>query len=355
MIYLFVSIYTLLFTWLALNTSNKTARKILIVISVVFPIIIAGFRFNNGADYLQYKNLYDRFINYGVFSSSTSTKSIEIGFQWILRICSLFTTDSIYYFFLISLITIGLFYYGIWKESNNILFSITLFFISGIYLDTFNAVRQYLAVSIIFISVKYLINKEFVKYMIIVLIASLFHYSAIIMILVYPLFNIRLSFLKVICLIGLMFSMGGILFSFIIDVMNKTRYGYLINSNFDAPAATTSSIIAISYMSILVIIIYYYYYKCRKTIFDRRYFTLQIIIWMTTLSSYFIPLSYRLQYYFVPLEIIVIPYFVQKVSDKSIRAIMITSIVIMYLTITSIGIIYKGWYTCLPYNFYFNL
>ena len=50
---------------------------------------------------------------------------------------------------------------------------------------SFNGIRQAIAISIIFLSIKYLIENKISKTIIIILIASLFHYSAIIFLPIY--------------------------------------------------------------------------------------------------------------------------------------------------------------------------
>lgn len=77
--------------------------------------------------------------------------------------------------------------YMFYKHSNDPISSILIYFGMGYYTNTFNNVRQSLALSIVFFSISYLINRDFRKYLLLVLVATLFHYSAIIMLVLYPL------------------------------------------------------------------------------------------------------------------------------------------------------------------------
>ncbi len=84
-----------------------------------------------------------------------------------------------------TLIPFMLFFYN---YSANYAFSVYIFFTMGIFVSTFNGIRQYIAVGLILLGSKYLFSPkkhDFWKLLVLVFIASLFHNSALIMIPVY--------------------------------------------------------------------------------------------------------------------------------------------------------------------------
>ncbi len=83
--------------------------------------------------------------------------------------------------------------YMITKYSNNILVSVIMFCMMGFYTTTFNLVRQSIAVSIFFLSIPYLINRNRIKYILCSILAISMHYSAIVLLLAYPLTNKELT------------------------------------------------------------------------------------------------------------------------------------------------------------------
>lgn len=59
-------------------------------------------------------------------------------------------------------------------------------------------IRQGIALAIVFYGLKYVLNKSLINYIVICLFASLFHYSAVISLIIYPLFKIRWNYTKMI-------------------------------------------------------------------------------------------------------------------------------------------------------------
>jgi transmembrane protein EpsG len=93
--------------------------------------------------------------------------------------------DSATMFFLVSFITIGLCVWRIAKSSRMFLFSMLLFIFAGSWHGSFNGIRQHLAMAVIFAGSTFIIQKKFYKYALVVILASLFHSSALVMLPVY--------------------------------------------------------------------------------------------------------------------------------------------------------------------------
>ncbi|MBP1943290.1 hypothetical protein J2Z26_003068 [Bacillus luteolus] len=127
---------------------------------------------NVGVDYPMY---------YGFFLQENYHALLEPGINFIYDIAVHF--DS-FYIFAASVYFLFLFFIllGIWRNSPNYLISIFLFIIMHIYYNAFNQIRQLIAVSIIFCFAHILVsNKKLDKliYFSILLLALLFHNSAI--------------------------------------------------------------------------------------------------------------------------------------------------------------------------------
>lgn len=81
-----------------------------------------------------------------------------------------------------------------YKYSPILWFSFFLYFALGFFNTSLNISRQWLAISIIISSYPYLINRQPYKFIFLVLTASLFHYSAILFVITYPLLRCKISF-----------------------------------------------------------------------------------------------------------------------------------------------------------------
>ena len=98
-------------------------------------------------------------------------------------VIKLFTEDGQVFLFVLSLITVGLLFYGIVKRVPQADIGIFLFITTGSYLDTMNGVRQYLVSAILFFFLPKLIEeKNFIKYLVLVLLVSTIHGSALLFI-----------------------------------------------------------------------------------------------------------------------------------------------------------------------------
>tara|TARA_X000000368_G_scaffold384316_1_gene342817 strand:+ start:8922 stop:10010 length:1089 start_codon:yes stop_codon:yes gene_type:complete len=186
---------TTLFSSFFISYSNKELRKnkepinSYKLISLIPIILIASFKGNTvGTDSENYYEYY-------FFLDTVNYSLIEILIKYIVWNEPLFFTinwifkslDFSYTFYslFINILIWGLIYHSskyITDRFYNIIFcSITL----GFLFFSFNGIRQAIAISIIFMSIKFLIENKISKTIIIILIASLFHYSAIIFLPIY--------------------------------------------------------------------------------------------------------------------------------------------------------------------------
>lgn len=81
--------------------------------------------------------------------------------------------------------TIGLFLKAMYEQSDSFGWSFFLFMAFGFYFSTFNTVRYYLALALALYSVKYVLKKEWGKFLFFVLLGSGFHKSMLVVIPLY--------------------------------------------------------------------------------------------------------------------------------------------------------------------------
>lgn len=171
-IYLFIIFLIILFN----KKINTNKMNFFDVIILFFMITVCGLRKNVGTDYGLYKFYYG---NLGKGSR------FEIGFKNLMIFCNKIGCSYNVFIFIIAAITIILFYLLIKRYSKKPADSIFYFVTLGYYAFLFNIIRQMLAISISLFGIKYIKEKNFIKYLVVIVIASLFHLSALIMIPVY--------------------------------------------------------------------------------------------------------------------------------------------------------------------------
>lgn len=348
-----IMVVTLL-SYLAMHV-RKNQRIILIVVSLIIPVMVAMFRYNNGADYLMYLRMMKLAEVGGSFTTSfTSLKSIEVGYWYLLKICGFLWPRKYYLTYgLIALIICGFCYAAIWQQSKNPMLSIFLFFAAGIYFDSFNGLRQYIAVAIVVFAYKYIETGELKKYLIAVAIAFLFHYSAVIVIPAYFIRDIKMDFKKVCAIAGGCLVGGTVLFNIVSFLLSFTRYKYFLTSVEYEIQVTSSSILYTTVISVVT----FGYITIKKVKVSQQFqymMNFQILPWCAALLSLSIPLAWRVQYYFMFFEILYIPAFLREVRSKRMRLLFAAIFIVMYVVAVSYGMTQNEWYDAIPYHFYFD-
>ncbi len=168
---------------------NRTKKIIFFIFSglaVIIPSVIAGLRATNiGTDVKVYLiPLYKAALScetFSAFHKMISAHDIELLFEILVYIPTrIFSNINVTMFFVH--LPICLFLYmgaNCFKDKGHPSI-IYLFVLLAFYNMSLNIMRQFIAIAIVFYGYKFLLKKEFLKYIITVIIASFFHSSAII-------------------------------------------------------------------------------------------------------------------------------------------------------------------------------
>ena len=329
---------------------GRLVNILLILLSIIVPSLVAGLRYNNGADYKLYMLMFK---NWAEGKSFFSVKSIEVGFVTFVKATQVLSKEYWFTYTAIALVIDALFICGCWKMSTNVLLSVLLFFGTGTYFDSFNGLRQYMAAAIVFFALYYLLNKDFKKYLLLIIIATFFHNTAIIMAGAYFLRFLKFDIKKAIIVIGAVLVGRNSIYKVVTIALQYTRYSYFLNS-IEYKAQTSQSAIL---LSVVVTIIAFLIALLHKEEIDEGTNTLlnlQIVVICSSFITITVPLAYRLLYYTMPIEIILIPDLITYVKKYSYRLGVTIFLIVFYCVITVYGMYFKGWYTAIPYHFYFN-
>jgi transmembrane protein EpsG len=219
------------------NTFIKP-NKIMVLIAALSLVLVSGLR-NNIGDTFFYKHAYDLIPEFG-WDDIVSNK--EKGFRFLQLILHKFSDDPQILLFTCALITNVLIVMVLYRYSRLFELGLCIYITSGLYLVSMNGIRQFLAGAILFAATKYIMDGSWKKYMLVVLLASSFHESALILIPIY--FIVRrkawtkptffLLFLAIILCIGYN-QLSGVLFEVVGD------YGQY--KNFDGGGANLIRVI----------------------------------------------------------------------------------------------------------------
>lgn len=178
------------------NSFQKRNKKQIVIISVLLLALVAGCRglmvgvdTLNYYNYFSYKRIFNETILFEPMYEVLNLFIIKLGLPYN------------YLLFLCSILTIGSFGLMIYNFSDCPALVFFFFVALGFFGNTFNAVRQYLALAVFLFAIKYIRDGGFIKYLLLILIASLFHTSAIILI---PVYIVRYIKLKPVFIISLL-------------------------------------------------------------------------------------------------------------------------------------------------------
>lgn len=177
----------------SINNKEILVERIFVAFGFLFLWFLTAFRsINIGNDTITYCKYFDRINTYGV----NPNYAIELGFQEFILLISKFTDDSHIFLILISSILYGILAFTILKFSDNCLISFFLAFFFC-FSSFCNIMRQSLSIMICLIAYVMLKENKLTKFVILVLIASLFHKSSlcILLLLIYKVIPLNEKFM----------------------------------------------------------------------------------------------------------------------------------------------------------------
>lgn len=373
----FVLMTYILILGLLLGTStskNKKARnQVIIWLTFSVFIIIASFRSKDiGNDTANYLNLFKDIS----ISSDLSyfTPRFEIGYVYLNKIVSYFTSHPQIILIVTSLIIMIGFARFIYKYSMIPWLSVYLFFTLGHFGSTLNTIRLNIAIVIILIAYDFLKKRKLLSFIITVFFAFLFHRTAIIFLMAWPLSKLRFNRKNLTIL-----TIGSILVYFIFPVTMGIVlkifpvYEYYLDSQYlDGEIRLASILNMLVGMSIILLGYFTKYHhsnheldleylennnKERMSSDDGKQMTLLLIVGtLLTFISFNFNLLGRVGDYFLVFSIVYIPNAIMQVKDKKLKVVLIYIIVVLFFMYSStIQVFRSEWNIIYPYDFFWMI
>lgn len=289
--------------------------------SVIFMTIFSALRYYVGHDWESYYNIHS--------SSSWHLSDhdfIEPGFTLVSKFCFAILHNYESSFQLLTIIftvtTMLLYYYIINKYSRNKIFSLALLFPMYFLNTVFGQIRYGLVLAICLFSIEYIKDKKFMKFLAIMTVAFLFHFSALFFIPIYFIVNINFSkIFKVIILI--LSTLFGVIINPIklLEVLNdKFINSNYLSSKLSLYSNSDSSIFSSSFIYIVIIFIFIYIVYKKQSIRDENMkLMLNMMFWGIVFyiaTNRFEIVAFRASSYIFIIEIILIPNIISVMEDK---------------------------------------
>ena len=184
--YSLIMIISLFFAFIAQKSKTTKMQRIFVALVILSLALPAGLRDSSvGKDTWAYIRAFQS-ASAG-YQGELFYTYYENGFSLLIKILIMILKEPYYVNLFISILTNILIIKTLWTFRNNLSFSFSIFlYYTLYYFETYNILRQYLAIAIIFFGTKFLLDKKYVIFLAFVLLASSIHRSAIIGILYIP-------------------------------------------------------------------------------------------------------------------------------------------------------------------------
>lgn len=320
-IYLLVILTATYLFFLAIKTKKKSYRRFYLFLSILIPVLLAGFRYATGTDYFSYINAFNR-VKLGY---STRSADLEKGFNLLNTILVKIGLNSQSILYAASLIMMFFVVKALVKREEIGYISLGFAtFMFMFYQSSFNIIRMMIAIAIVLYNYTNIENKKPVKYIIFSLVAASFHISALITIPIYWIFNLlrmqknlirRISIYSVMALVIIFF--GNIL-EFTISTITLESMSYYQRY---ALGEGNSIILALKRFILYVPLVIpglISYKGCKELDknFPMYYSLLVIGLIIKTLATFQTTYIDRLADYFIVAAVMVVPVYMKQFSRK---------------------------------------
>ena len=173
---------------------NKTCTRVLVVLSAIILICIAGLRLETGGDWDGYWDLFYSFPslkNLLVHPSCIELQDVEELFVLLCAIVKSLGGNIQHVYFIMALINITLISHSLVKYTKYPVLGLLCYYGILYFTNEMIYMRQATAVAICFLAIRYIDSRQIVRYMSLVLLACLIHRVSLLMIPLYFFLNRR--------------------------------------------------------------------------------------------------------------------------------------------------------------------
>lgn len=356
MIYIIGVLVTLLFAYIGIHIEQSKYisyslghiyKCLFTVLSTMPLLIISAARYAVGSDFFSYYRMFEKMY--------LRNSNMEIGFLLFIQALRKISANPQFFIAATSFVVCVFYFYAIYKNSVNPVYSILLFVVNGDYFMSMNAVRQAMAMTIVLFSIPYIRNRKWIKAFLIIGFATLFHKSAFIFIVLY--FLVAVEWKPIIYMVSILatFVLAGLLKLMVLPFLQRfTSYGrfFLENSRYSESNIDWARFLI--YLSFFIVMTYKFKIIQENINLKLMYSS----VWMALIivaSGISMPTTVvRLAWYMNPIIAIYTPELTSTISQKQLRNIVNFLIISLYI-ITCIIFIRNGWHAALPYQTFWDM
>lgn len=319
--------------------TRKSFQNRLLITGIFWILfLMMALRFDIGNDYRQYtQTAHEAYVGGYVVT--------ETGFNWLVRLLYWLAGGEYYelVFAVFAFVTLLFFLKAFARQSASFSQTFFLFMTLGLYFQTFNTVRYYLALSIALFSMKYVLEKDSLKFVFWIGIAALFHKSVLLVLPVYWIASFAWKRWQIVA--GLLASAACFLGKSIVLKIALVLYPSYKNTIYlEGGGSWTSTLRTLAVLALYVWFVYGYWHTCEERVLNeqkwyrelRFYGQLNLLALVTGTFFSFLPVVTRISYYFGVSQLFMIPLILQNIKEQKIRrrmTAMIFAACILYFVI----------------------
>lgn len=345
-------------SWKFVIDNQQIRKEKLMFASMITPILVSACRYGIGTDY------FYTYIPQFKAIARGSRSYYEYGFYLLNKVIALFTDNGQWLIAICSVLTIGICYRQIFKQSKSYILSISLFYLSFFYFISLNNVRQALASALLLIGIDKLIHGEKIKFIFWGLIASSLHRVSIVFLVLIIADKFCFSSIVYGVFSGVIFVLGKIIAPRALTIL--TAYIPRLNLYLHASELAIYTEKTIGSMDILIqlaiIIIYVYLDENGQELYSRE----EKIEWNLTKWSQcilvgiiamdgIIPATYRIARIFSFAQFILLPNAIEKKEKSRRNKTWLWCLILGMYLVYFVQNIMRGAEEVLPYQSIFNI
>lgn len=329
----------------------KIQYIMLFLLAITPSVFIAARRSNVGTDYFVYEMIYNTYssVDFIFFKKL----AIEYGYYLINYFSASIFNDFHGVLFISATLTVGIAFAAIIKNRKfiSITFAMLIFYLL-LYPPMLNGIRQLIAVSIIMYGYSYIVERKLLKFILVVVVASLFHSTALLFLPFYLLvtkFNSKTYILRRVIYFILLIA-GVIFMSVLLEAVSELS---IFSKYFNVYVAGSDANLLNQIMLRLPIFIPLALFssvlskKNKELEFYYLLYFMEIIF--IIIGTYYV-WAVRLTYYIIPSQIILVPAIVRNIKNKNSRILLSLYFVIWYVIYFAYVFYIKGNDGIFPYN-----
>ena len=355
LLYIFIFVYLVVLSLIYMYYEEKKDEiKFLTIPTFILFLIFDGFRKSSvGGDLSFYVAVFKENSLQMPELSNIFNSRFEIGYILFNNSLRLITDSYTILLFSFAIITLFIWFYVFWNYSKNIYISLIIYFCSlGMLLYSFSNIRQGLSISIGLLGFHYFVKEKYIKGILCILIAPLFHITGIICILFLLLRKIHLSMKVIIFVIfGMIFTFPFLKNFSEIFVNIFPQYTSYLESSWFLDSYKLAPV-ALSIVYIIFFVIGEMILKKSELTETEEYIRMLFFCYLIfTIITMQTSLLSRFAHYFSPFAALYVPMFLHKMTDKRIKWSIFNFIVIVYAVFLLVIVYYKvEWYNVVPYR-----